>query len=439
MNDGPHLQRVLRFSDLLVYGLVYVAPIGPWSTWGFASELTGGAAVLPYLIGAVALSFTAFSYARMAREVPDAGSVYAYARHAMGEAAGFIAGWMVLLDYLLFPPLMYVFCAAALAVFMPFLPVWGWILVTAAYNIGVNWFGVRTSARFNLGTLILQLVLVLGFMALAAWVVVRSGGPLFSAQAWWTPHTTARGIVSAASLGVLAYLGFDAITTLSSEVRPEQRHLIGRAVVLALMLLGLLAVLDVWVLSDLARGLSFRDPTTATFEAIGVRTHPALGRLCAFGTALVVAISITPPSVTGVSRVLYAMARDGALPRALARLHPRWRVPHIALLASGGFSIVVALSFARQFDTLTSMVNFGALAAFVAVNASVLALFAARRRSGRWLADVLAPALGIGVLLAVMAQMSRLALTVGLGWMLAGVCAWRWRARRQKRTVPEIP
>lgn len=430
--EGLHLDRVLHFSDLLVYGLVYVAPIGPWSTWAFTSDLAGGAVALAYLLGAVALSFTALSYSRMATEASDAGSVYSYARRSMGEGIGFLSGWMVLLDYLLFPALMYVFCGATLAEFIPFLPAWGWILVTAGYNIAVNWFGIKASARFNLGTLLFQFLLLFSFLLLGAWVLVRGGGA-FTATPWWGPKSTPAGIFSAASLCVMAYLGFDAITTLSAEVRPDQRHLIGRAVILSLSLLGALAVIDVWVLSDLARGRTFADPTTATFETIGARIHPTFGIIAAWATALVVVISVTPPMVTGVSRVLYAMALNHEMPPVLARVHGRYRVPHVALLASGALSILVALCFARQFDALTSMVNFGALTAFVAVNASVIALFGVRRRSGRWLADIVLPGLGIAALLAVIVQMSRLALVVGLGWMAAGIVTYQLLSRRRRR------
>jgi amino acid transporter len=430
--EGLHLDRVLRFSDLLVYGLVYVAPIGPWSTWAFTSDLAGGAVALAYLLGAAALSFTALSYSRMAMEASDAGSVYSYARRSMGEGIGFLSGWMVLLDYLLFPALMYVFCGATLAEFMPFLPAWGWILITAGYNIAVNWFGIKASARFNLGTLVFQFLLLFSFLLLGACVLTNGGGG-FTATPWWGPKSTPAGVFSAASLCVMAYLGFDAITTLSAEVRPDQRHLIGRAVILSLSLLGALAVVDVWVLSDLARGLKFADPTTATFETIGARIHPTFGTVTAWATALVVAISVTPPMVTGVSRVLYAMALNHEMPPVLARLHRRYRVPHMALLASGALSILVALYFARQFDTLTSMVNFGALSAFVAVNASVIALFGVRRRSGRWLADIVLPGLGIAALLAVTVQMSRLALVVGLGWMAAGIVTYQLLSRRRRK------
>jgi amino acid transporter len=417
-----HLLQVLTFWDLVVYGLVYVSPVGPWSTWGFAGDLSGGAVALVYLLGAVALSFTALSYAQMCVEVPEAGSVYAYARFAMGDTIGFLAGWMVLLDYLLLPALMYVFCGVSLSLFIPAVPSWVWVLVVAAYTLGVNWFGVKTSARFNLGTLILQFVLLAVVLVAAVLVMQRTNLPMFTRTAWWGPTSSVSGVFSGASLCVMAYLGFDAITTLSAEVRDDQRHLVGRAVIFSIALLGCLAVLNVWLLSDLSRGFTFqKDLTTAAFDLLGDRIGPAFGRAITWSSVLVVAISITPPMVSAVSRVLFSMAEKGEMPRFLARLDPKYGVPHNAILASGALSVAVALYFANQFDTLTSMVNFGALTAFAAVNASVIALFAIRRKSGRLGIHVLLPLLGIITIGAVITQMSSIGLTVGLAWLGVGV------------------
>ncbi len=265
----------------------------------------------------------------------------------------------MLLGYLLLPTLMNVFCAATLAESMPVLPASGWILVTTGYNIAVNWFGIRTSARFNVCTLMFQVALLIGFLILGIHALLSAAMPLFSSSPSWGPTTTPAGVFSAASLCVMACLGVDAITTLSGEVRADQRHLIGRAVVGSLLALGALSIVNVWVLSDLSRGLTFEDPTTATFEIIGTLISPALGAFTAWAMALIVAISIAPPMVTGVWRVLRAMAQNGAVPAPLASLHPGYLVPHIALLVSGVASIEIALHFAGWFDTLTSMVNFG--------------------------------------------------------------------------------
>lgn len=432
----PHLLQVLTFWDLVIYGLVYVAPIGPWSTWAFAADLSGGVVSLVYLLGAVALSFTALSYAHMCLEVPDAGSVYSYARFSMGEIVGFLAGWVVLLDYLLLPALMYVFCGVALSLFIPVVPNWMWVILVALYNIGVNWFGVKSSARLNIATLILQCVLVAAVLGSAVFVMHGDHLPMFTSGAWWTSSTQLSGVFAGASLCVMAYLGFDAITTLTAEVKAEQRHLVGRAVVFSIVLLGLLAVFNVWILSDLSRGVTLgKDLTTATFDVIGVRVNAAFARIVTWASVLAVAISVTPPMVTAVARVLFSMAEKGEMPKFLARLNPKYGVPRNAIATSGAISIAVALYFASEFDTLTSMVNFGALTAFATVNASVIALFIVKRRSRRFVSHLVIPLMGIVTIVAVLTQMSKVGLMVGIAWLAIGGVVASITFARKKRVV----
>lgn len=433
--SNVRLFQVLSFWDLVIYGLVYVAPIGPWSTFGFAYDLSGGLVALVFALGAVVLSFTALSYAQMCKEVPEAGSVYAYARYSMGDAVGFLAGWMVLLDYLLIPALMFVFCGVSLSFFIPAIPRWAWVLLVAGYNLGVNWFGIETSARFNRATLALQFALVGAVLGSALYVIHSHGMPAFTLDPWWKPAPNVPGVFAGATLCVMSYLGFDAISTLSAEVRPDQRPLIGRAIIFSIATLGALAVINVWTLGDLARGFQFKDLAIATFDLIGVRISPGFGRFVTWSAAFITVVSITPPMVTAVARILYAMSKNGEMPRVLARLHPRYRVPHIAILASGALSIAVALAFANEFDELTSMVNFGALTAFLAVNASVIALFVVKRRSKKLGVHLLLPLLGIGTIMAVMTQMSKIGLTVGTCWLLIGVVTYAVLQRRNMRRV----
>ncbi len=424
------LLQVLTFWDLVVYGLVYVAPVGPWSTWGFASALSGGVVALVYLLGAVALLFTAFSYAQMVTVVPEAGSAYSYARAAIGETAGFLTGWMILLDYLLVPALMYVFCGASLTALIPDVPRWIWIVMIAVFNVGVNWFGVKTSARFNLGTLLIQFLMVAVTLVVAVVVMQRLGMPTFTPDAWWNADASVGGLFEGTSLCVMAYLGFDAITTLASEVRQEQRPLIGRAVIFVIILLGSLGVLNVWIVSDLGHGFVPADLTTITYELFATRVNAQLSTFMAWVGIFIVAASILPPMVTGVARVLYTMAASGEMPKYLAYVDPKYHVPRNAVLTSGSISASVALLLANNFDTLTTMVNFGALMAFLAVNASVIAWFVVRRKSRRYFAHAVLPSIGMAIIVAVLGSMNVTGLAVGLAWLALGFVVVRILRRR---------
>src|SRR5262245_65334701 len=97
------LKRSLSMFDLLVYGLVFIVPGAPISIYGFVFNASAGMVPLVFLVGLVAMLFTAKSYVSMSRAFPIAGSVYAYAGRAIGPAAGFLAGWVMMLDYLLLP------------------------------------------------------------------------------------------------------------------------------------------------------------------------------------------------------------------------------------------------------------------------------------------------------------------------------------------------
>ncbi len=116
------LRRSLRLRDLLVFGLILIAPIAPFSVFGVVFNASRGMVPCIYLVGLVAMLFTALSYMAMSEVFPVAGSVDSYASRSMGEAAGFLAGWLILLDYLLVPTLIYVTCAIALHAAWPQIP-----------------------------------------------------------------------------------------------------------------------------------------------------------------------------------------------------------------------------------------------------------------------------------------------------------------------------
>jgi amino acid transporter len=105
------LNRTLSTTDLIVYGLVFMVPIAPWAIFGVVFNEAKGMVPLVYLIGLVAMIFTALSYAQMSKAFPIAGSVYSYVGRGLHPVLGFFAGWTILLDYLLVPTLLYVFAA----------------------------------------------------------------------------------------------------------------------------------------------------------------------------------------------------------------------------------------------------------------------------------------------------------------------------------------
>ncbi|WP_022905880.1 APC family permease, partial [Curtobacterium sp. B18] len=138
------LKRSVSTTDLLVYGLVFMVPIAPWAIFGTVYNSSRGMVPLVYIVGLVAMIFTALAYAQMAKSIPLAGSVFSYVGRGIHPTAGFFAGWAILLDYLLVPTLLYVFAAESMVGIFPGTPRWLWALLFVAINTVINLLGVSS-------------------------------------------------------------------------------------------------------------------------------------------------------------------------------------------------------------------------------------------------------------------------------------------------------
>jgi len=417
------LNRTLKFWDLIVYGLAYIAPITPLSTLGFVWESSKGLIALAYVLGGVCMYFTARSYAIMTETVPSAGSVYGFARHCLGPYPGFLAGWLILLDYLLIPAFVYVLIAVALGTLLPNVDRSVWIVIMVATTLTINWFGVTVTTRANFTAVIIQSLVMFAFLALALVALSHGKGTgHLSFAPFWNPHSfDGAALLTATSICIMSFLGFDAISTLSEEVEGNDRRVVGRAIIGVLIISALFFVLVAWVLGNLLPGIIIKDPAAATYELAGWAVGPWAAIAIAWAYVLVVGLSNALPMQVGVARVLYAMGRDRQLPHALARIHPRYHTPYVSMIVTAIISLSVALAMRNQLDNLATIVNFGALSGFLLLQMSVINYFGVRLRSRAWFAHWLAPLLGIAVVLAVFSGMSALAMKVGLAWLGAGM------------------
>ena len=160
------LHRALTTKDLVIYGLIFMVPIAPYSVFGFVYNDAKGMVPLAYLVGLVGMFFTALSYAAMSRAFPLAGSVYTYAQRGLHEIAGFFSGWLILLDYILVPSLLYLFSAVALRPILPNVPAWAWLAAFVSFNAAVNFVGIQFTARVNRYMLIMELAVLALFVVL---------------------------------------------------------------------------------------------------------------------------------------------------------------------------------------------------------------------------------------------------------------------------------
>jgi amino acid transporter len=416
------LKRTLSIRDLVVYGMVFMVPISPFGVFGFVWRDAKGMVPLAYLVGLIGMFFTATSYASMSRAFPMAGSVYSYVGRGLNETAGFFAGWLILLDYVLVPALLYIFSAAALRPLLPGVPDFVWLLGFVSFNAAVNLVGIQLTARINLYMLLIEIAALALFvvMGLAALYGGQGAGSLTLAPLYDPSTFSMATIAGATSIAVLSFLGFDGVSTLAEESRGGGGA-VARATVASLLAVGSLFVLQTWIAADLAQGVRFSSPETAFYE-IAERAGGAGLRTVAIG-ANVLASGIANAMVAqaAVARILFAMGRDRKLPAVLARVHPRYRTPYVSTLLVAVISLAVGLLFSNRIDELTRIVNFGALTGFLLLHLAVIRHYVIRGGSRAWLRHLAMPLAGFAVVGYVLYEMDAAAKILGAVWIGVGI------------------
>jgi amino acid transporter len=424
------LKRSLTFWDLLIYGLIFMVPIAPFGIFGSVFNASGGMVVLAYAIGAVGMVFTAISYAEMSKAFPLAGSVYSYAGRGIAPPVGFIAGWQILLDYILIPSLLYIISGLAMHSFVPGVPVWLWVVGFIVLNTVINYFGIELTARANRIMLVAELIVLAIFLVIGVAALVAGKGT----GGFWTPlydsGTFSVGLIfGAVSLAALSFLGFDAISTLSEENR-ETGHQIARATIASLFLVAVLFVVQTWVAAllvpDRQKLLTEGDPGgTAFYEAAEHAGGHWLFVVTAVATAIAWGFADALVAQAATSRLLYSMARDRQLPRFLAKVHETYRVPEYATFVVAIISVAVGIGFTLRDDygitLLTTLVNFGALTAFLLLHVAVFVHYMIRRRSSDFLRHLVVPVCGVVILGYVVIKAKVTAQAVGLIWLGIGI------------------
>ena len=415
------LKRTLSFWDLIAYGLVFMVPIAPMGIFGQVIQTANGMVVLAYLIGLAGMIFTAYSYFRMSEAFPVAGSAYAYVQRGMHPDVGFIAGWMILLDYILVPALLYLVSAAWLTALVPWMPTWGWVVIFVLINTLINIGGIEMTNTANWVILVLEGITFVLFVVVAA-IYVGNGtnGTHFSASPIFNIHGFSLSMVGAAtSIAVLSFLGFDGISTLTEETKGG-RQTVGRATVASLLIVAFMFI----VLTYLAAVaypdyMHFPDINNAFYYVAQRVGGSWLSMLCLVTTVIAWGFANALAAQAAVSRMLFSMGRDRMLPQILSWVHPTRKTPVVATVLVGVLSIIVT-SF-LSIENLSRLVNFGALTAFMLLNLTVILYHYFRKHSHRWAAHLLMPAVGFLVLLYVWVNFDRLTFYMGLSWFVLGM------------------
>jgi amino acid transporter len=418
------LRRVLGLKDLILYGIILIMPIAPVPLYGIAQKLSDGHAVTTILLAMVAMMLTAFSYGRMAAKYPAAGSAYTYVGRGLNPHLGFLAGWAMILDYLLVPLICTIYGALTIQRLVPAIPYAVWAAVCAGFMILINLRGIRATANANLILMIAMMVVILAFIGLAIhWLFHAQGwGGIFSARPFYDPQTFRwKSIMTGTSLAALTYGGFDGVSTLSEDVDNPRRNIL-IATVFVCFFTGIFGGLQVYLAQRIVPGTgNFPNLETAFIDITRIVGGPIL--FAAMALILIVAnLGSGLTAMAGISRLLFGMGRDKVLPeKVFGYLDKKRSTPVYNILLVGLF--VYAGSLCLNFERAAELINFGAFIAFMGVNAAVIRqfYFLRTREERNLLSDVLLPACGFLFCFAIWLSLPTQAKLLGAAWFALGL------------------
>jgi amino acid transporter len=418
VSSAPRLRRTLTLWDLILYGVIVIQPVAPMSVFGVLSNRGRGHVVTTILIAMVAMLFTAISYGKMARAYPSAGSAFTYVGQEINPALGYVTGWSMVMDYLLNPMICIIWISQQAHVFAPGVSYAAWAVIFALMFTALNVQGVKTSARVNTALAAgMGVVIAIFFVAAARYIFGHPhDGSAFFTRPFYDPASwNTRAVLGGTSVAVLTYIGFDGISTLSEVI-------------------GILSAFQVYA-AQLIWPASEPYPNTDTaFTFVAGRAWAPLFAIVGF-TLVVANFGSGMGAQLGAARLLYGMGRSNALPKSFfgavdpKRHVPRNNVLFVGALALAGAFLLPALAGATTgYDLGANLLNFGALIAFMGVNAAAFVRYYLHEPEKK-LSNLLPPVLGFVICFFLWISLSPKALVFGAIWMAVGIAVGAWKTK----------
>jgi amino acid transporter len=425
-NDQLGLRRSLKLWHLIVYGIIIIQPTAPMGIYGVVSNVSRGHVVTTILIAMVAMLFTAFSYGRMARVYPSAGSAYTYVGKELHPMLGYVVGWSMLLDYLLNPIICAIWCSAAAQNVLPNVPFAAWAFSFVLFFTLMNLRGVKTSSRVNALLALGMSIVVVVFLAEAIRYIALVIKPI--AGQWlipfYDPSTFVPSLVfRGTSIAVLTYIGFDGISTMSEEVENPRRNIM-IATVATCLVIGVLSATEVYA-AQLVWPAHTPFPDSMVDTAY-VFVAQRVGGVFLFhllnATLLIANVGSGMAAQFGAARLLYGMGRANALPsRVFAAIDGRTGIPRNNVLIVGAATLLGA--FMMTYQSGAELLNFGAFIAFMGVNAAALVHYKFRSKE-KVLLPAAMPFLGFAVSAFIWLNLNHNAQILGTAWILIGIALY---------------
>ncbi|MCG2607831.1 APC family permease [Acinetobacter sp. SM34] len=429
--------KKMSLWQVVILGVAYMTPMVVFDTFGIVSGITDGRVPLAYIFALVAMLLTAFSYARFSRQTEKPGSAYTYTAESCGAKAGFFVGWCSLLDYILLPLVNALLAGIYLEAVIPSVPYWMWVTLFAGLVTLINCFRINFLANLSLVFVIAPLLL----MVLFIYLVIRGVGegqgyehvltlaPLFNGDSSILP------LIAGASILCFSFLGFDAVTTMSHETRDPKRT-IPRAVMLTTLAGGIIFLTASWFIQlYFPSNVRFNNPDEALPEIV-LYVGGALFQSVFLCAQIMNTFASGLATHASASRLIHIMGKDGIFHReTFGQVHSKLGTPLYAVLLVGLISLT---AIALDLATVVSMISFGALIAFTAVNFSVFVKFYVRDQQRHGMKNIflnlILPFISVGVIMCLWFNLERSALLFGCGWLSVGIVIFLYK-KLKKQTI----
>lgn len=446
-NGGSEFKKVLGLGSLIIFGLAYMAPTVVFNYYGPLSVASNGMYPTCFVITAIAMFFTAFSYANMSRVFQKSGSAYVYVQQSLNPHFGFAAGWVMLLDYLLLPMICILCVAIYMETYFPAIPASVWVIAQVILLFMINAMGISMAAKVDTAIVAVQLILMAVFIVVGIITITKGGidgtsNGLLDGTAFYNPDVfELRLVLYPAAILCVSFLGFDAVSTLSEEAKNPVKD-IPKAIVLVCLGAGLVFTLIAYIAQIMwpVGYQNLQDPDSGIFELLAKITLIPHMDVAFLVVDNIGSIACALSGQAAVVRIMYNMGRDNILPKKVFGYLSKKGVPFYNLIIVGIVGLV-ALFFTDNILGGVELVSFGAITGFILVNISVPFYFIKKKgeRGGKAIFNYgVLPLIATAICVYLWFNMAQTAKIIGIIWLAVGIIILAIKTKGFRTLPPEM-